>query len=154
MTIDGSSPIKFGNVSNDKITSADSTKPSKSFLPKSLEVKLDAAHKDLKLSFGSIGDLLASPFHAFLSKPDNAFEVAENVFWGLVLPATVPSVLLGAALMLPMALVSGMVSFATASSDDFDSRHYEDPNPLEHEISLQDNLEYNPLTNPEDIEKR
>ena len=138
----------------------DSTAPSKSSLPRALEIRVDAAKSDLSLSFGTIGDILKSPF-SFLSKPESKIELAENIFWGLMLPATLPSVLLGAAVMIPISIISGIISFVMADStqkiaggeyDPNPIQHYEDPNPQEYdEISSAENIDYNPL-NPDDKE--
>lgn len=95
---------------------ADSSKPSSISLPKALTTRLDAAEKDFKLSFGTIKSILKSPFQAAFGKCETKMDVAENVVWGAILPATVPLSIMGAGLLLPLTLVSGLVSFAAGKS--------------------------------------
>lgn len=94
----------------------DSTKPSKACLPKGFTKRFEAAKEDFSSSFSMIGSFLSAPFHMAFGKPSSKFEIAENVLWTCLLPATVPLVLGGALLMLPITLVSGAITFAAAKS--------------------------------------
>lgn len=159
----GVGPVVHSEIQkSSKEIKQDTTAPSKTSLPRALSTRIDAAKNDLALSFGMIGEILKSPF-IFLTKAENKIELAENVFWGLVLPATLPAVLLGAAMMVPISLISGIVSFVMADTtqniasgvyDPNPIQHYEDPNPSTEidEISTTDPLNYNPI-NPEETKK-
>ena len=102
-------------VVSDKIEQ-DTSKPSKSNLPKALTKRIEAVKEDFSLSFSMIGSLVSAPFHMAFSTPKSKFEIAENVLWTCLLPATVPSALGGALVMLPITLISGAISFAAGKS--------------------------------------
>lgn len=94
----------------------DTTKPSKSSLPKAFKNRFEAAKGDFHSSFSMIGSLVSAPFYMAFSRPSNKMQVAENILWTCLLPFTAPLSLGGALLMLPITLISGAVSFAAGKS--------------------------------------
>lgn len=114
-----------GQAKTPNVNSA-ASKPKADALPKKAETRTDIAIADLKSGFGMILDLIKSPF-SFLAK--NTYseadpelkakkmeDMAQNIFSVAVLPATVPAALLGAVILTPIALVSGLIAFGAKKS--------------------------------------
>lgn len=102
------------------------SRPRVDTLPKKPETRADIAVADLKSGFGMILDLIKSPFSfAFKNtysetdpelKAKKMEDMAQNIFSVVVLPATVPAALLGAVILTPIALVSGLIAFGAKKS--------------------------------------